>query len=56
MGKVLQEAVEAVGTGVVRAGGKGGYMKGRRMAGDSWLIDGLELEAIVIKPEPGKMR
>lgn len=54
--KVLQVAVEAGGAGMIRAGGRGGCVKGRRMAGDSWLIEGLELEPIVIKPEPEKMK
>ena len=31
-------------------------MKGRRMAGASWLVGGLGHQAIVIKPEPGEMK
>ena len=30
--------------------------EGQEDGWDSWLMEGLELEAIVIKPEPGKMR
>lgn len=32
-----------------------GQEDGRRMAGASWLVGGLERQATVIKPEPGEM-